>query len=373
MPTSESDPFACFDCTDSESDGDEKNTTNEHPNGDQGPTTELDLGRRLAQAINARQSNASIDHLPLPSPDYEIFSCQDEVGFGKGQMGFRALKHFSAGDEILRESPTMRVRTAHPATSREEANEKFESAVAKAFGALSPRTQAAVMDLSQQKEGDKTPQGIFQTNCYQLGDEVDFGGLFLTVARMNHSCRPNGAHHWRPDLHMMVVHASRDIEVGEEIMTSYGPSDWRDTEARRSYLRSRYTFDCRCDMCCEGNEMGGDDRMVELGDFYDKISPYMATGQDQEEAIQIVDHCLQLLTDQGLGNATGPDVKSLLHYGYQISLAGLHDNDRAHSYLKRELLAVNSTEGRGSYKSLDIQRMLNRLDGETETRLVQGH
>eukprot|EP00562_Extubocellulus_spinifer_P005295 CAMPEP_0178530510 /NCGR_PEP_ID=MMETSP0696-20121128/32933_1 /TAXON_ID=265572 /ORGANISM="Extubocellulus spinifer, Strain CCMP396" /LENGTH=308 /DNA_ID=CAMNT_0020162353 /DNA_START=1 /DNA_END=923 /DNA_ORIENTATION=- len=273
-------------------------------------------------------------HVPATSSGFELFSCSDSDGYdGRGQqVGVRATRPYGAGEEILRERPCMRICTAHAARSSEEAESKFESALRDGFDSLSSVTAAAVMDLSsyneQEFDGDtdnaaRTPQGIFKTNSYKLGDEVGYGGLFLTVARMNHSCRPNAAHHWRPDLHMMVVHAARDIGVGEEICTCYGPGECRDTEARRSFLRERYSFECECDMCTEGNDAGGDDRMAAIGAFHDTIPLYIHSKPDDE---------------QGIGHPKGPYVAPILHYGYQICLAGLHDEVRASSYLARELV-----------------------------------
>lgn len=367
----EADPFSCFGSPDDESDGDEKQRagpgdTNTVRNVTPRKPELVEQGRRMAEAANARQSNVLADHAPLSSTGYEIYSCADQDGYGGGQMGMRAVHAYSAGDEILRERPAMRICTAHAATSRSEAEEKFEVAVQEAFDLLTPQTAQSVMDLSscqQQEEGvEKTAVGIFQTNSYQLGDEKDYGGLFVTISRMNHSCRPNATHHWRPDLHMMVVHAARDIVVGEELCTCYGPGDCRVTEGRRSYLRDRYSFECACEMCREGNDTGGDDRMAEIGEFIDDIGLYTTAASEPQKLLQGVDRCLELLKEQGIGGDAGPYAKNLLHYGYQICLRSLQNEAMAHSYLTRELISVNCSEGPGSYKAVDIQKMLDEMN-----------
>ena len=358
------DPFSCFGGGESASSDDdvpeddgERKIISAFENHEQ--------GRRLRQAANARQScEKEVDRVPIAGgTNFVVYSCADAVGYGPGQLGVRALRPFSAGEEILRESPAMKICTSHAAASREEAEEKFETAVDEAFDALTPRSAAAVMDLSscnQQGGSDegsnnKNPQGIFRTNSYQLGKGTDYGGLFLTVSRMNHSCRPNASHHWRPDMHQMMVFASRDIAVGDEICTCYGPGDYRNTEGRRAFLRDRYSFECSCQMCREGNDMGGDDRMTAIGLFHDTIELSMTSRP--EEAIKRVDRCLEQLKAQGIGNPKGPYVQPVLHYGYQICLFGLHDEVRAHSYLSRELLSVQSSEGHGSYKAIDLRSM----------------
>jgi len=360
------DPFSCFDSGESSDDDDQQDDTcgdinDSAPNANIVP--DVERGRRLVEANNVRQISASTEHLPLHSSDYEVF---DDRARGRG-MGVRALRSFCAGDEIMREGAAMRVPRRLHATNREEADTLFAGAVGDAFEALSPATQDAAMSLSSCKEEDngvdnstKTPRGIYETNCYALGDETD-AGLFLTVSRMNHSCRPNANHIWRPDLQKTVIFAARDIGVGDDICTSYGPSECLGTSGRRDYLRDRFAFECQCEMCMEGNDSGGDDRMIEFKSLNEDIAMYAATGQP-EIAIRTLDRCLALLDEQGIG--TWPVVKSILHYGYQISLTGLHDVVLARSYLARELLAVKSSEGVDCYKAVDIQNMLNDLDAE---------
>mmetsp|Transcript_12382 Transcript_12382/g.27472 ORF Transcript_12382/g.27472 Transcript_12382/m.27472 type:complete len:408 (-) Transcript_12382:40-1263(-) len=335
---------------------------------------------RLVQESNARQANMSVTHVPLRSPTYEVYSRADDYGV-KGQVGLRARRPFAVGDEIIREGPAMRVRCAHAASSREEAEEMLQCAIVETYDGLPVQTAQAVMDLSTQDKycnesesdggtdsstdedggGRKTVYGIFQTNSFQLGDETDHAGLFLTIARMNHSCRPNATHFWRPDLHKMVIHATVDIGVGDEICTCYGPSDCRDTAGRRHYLQERYSFDCACGMCMEGNDAGGDDRIRELGILFEDIAlRTSSTGQDAIQTLQIIDNCLELMEEQGLGGDSGQLAKPILRHGYQVAVASdLCSRDTCRSYLSRELRATTMCEGAESYRSTDIQSMLN--------------
>jgi hypothetical protein len=39
---------------------------------------------------------------------------------------------------------------------------------------------------------------------------------------------------------MTLVYACRDIHVGEELCTIYGPSEWMDTLSRRQFLYDRF-------------------------------------------------------------------------------------------------------------------------------------
>jgi len=60
---------------------------------------------------------------------------------------------------------------------------------------------------------------IFANNSVGLGDSS--GGVFLTYSHMNHSCVPNVQHKYNPKLGEGTVFAIRDIEEGEEILTTY--------------------------------------------------------------------------------------------------------------------------------------------------------
>ena len=236
-----------------------------------------------------------------------------------------------------------------------------------------------------------TITGIYETNSFQLGDEIN-SGLFLTISRINHSCRPNVNHIWRPDLQKTLIQATRTIHSGEGIFTSYGPSECLSTFDRRTYLENKYSFVCDCTMCQEGNEYGGDDRMIELNTIFDELSLFnvedSSNGNDDDKdsnesesdkAIRSVDRGLLLLQKQGLGS--GAFVRSFLRSGYQISLnattktktsttgttSNENENEKnqnlARTYLERELIAVQNSEGIGSYRGIDIERTLKWYHG----------
>ena len=267
----------------------------------------------------------------------------------------------------MREHPAMRVCTSHPASSPEEAEDKFRRAVQEAYDACSEVTRAAIMDLSSCREengpgGDKTLQGIFSTNTYALGQGATYGGLFLSLSRLNHSCRPNCVHHWRKDLHKMIVHAVRDIEKGEELYTCYGPGDCRLTSERQEYLMERYNFECRCDMCREGSDVtnDGDKReFARINRFHDNLP--LLTSLDPQRASVKVKECLDLLHQLQLGEA---HFIPILHFGYGIARHGLHDLNRARSYLEREVTALEHSQGCDSYGAIDARRLLGRLKEE---------
>ncbi|CAJ1934015.1 unnamed protein product [Cylindrotheca closterium] len=359
--TAVDDPFACFegDSDDDENDKDDESKCNP-PEASVAPSIATDQGRRLVDEANARLDAAVAVKdglLPVTSASFEVFDTPNDAG-----KGLRALKVFECGDEILREYAAMRVPNHQAAESLEEAEQLHERAVQSTFNNLHQCTRIAIMQLSscdEMKDGYErdmvSPLGVYQTNSFILGDEK-CGGLFLTTARMNHSCRPSATHIWRPDLQKTVVFATRRIEIGEEICTTYGPSECLDTQGRRDYLRERFSFECGCEMCEEGNRFGGDDRMIEISSLQEDISMLAQTG-DPQAAIAAVERCLSLLKEQGI--SIGPYMKPILYYGYQIAIDGLKDIDLAESYLSKELVLIQQCEGPTSPKALQIQAMLD--------------
>jgi hypothetical protein len=385
------DPFGCFgssssssssgSCSDNERDivGSRDDLHGANPDGSgssgSGSSTAESCkakSRRLVAETNAileeashRRENARagalLGRLPLSSPDFEVFDAP--AGSGRG---LRALRAYSYGDEILREAAAVRVPNNQAAASLEEANLLHERAVQSSFDRLHSATQSAFLDLSSCEQHNGTSSqsrnsalvGIYQTNSYRLGDEAD-GGLFLTLARINHSCRPNSSHIWRSDLQMTLVFATRDIAIGEEIFTTYGPAgEWLDTAGRRSYLRDRFSFDCMCDMCQEGDRTGGDRRMAELTALQEDLAWLDHAGRPHA-ALEAVDRCRSLLEEQG--NGSGVFVKSLLHRAYQIARFGLHDGAMARHYLSQELFATNMCEGVGSPNAVVLQQLLDEI------------
>jgi len=177
------------------------------------------------------------------------------------------------------------------------------------------------------------------------------------VARMNHSCRPSATHFWRPDLEQTVVFASRDIAVGEELCTRYGPADCLPTAGRRDFLDHHFAFWCQCGMCAEEErETGGDARMLEIQSLQEDIDLLASTGKSAL-ALTAVQTCLTLLEQQGIGY--GVFTKPILRFGYEMSLA-TKDYMGAHKYLSEELLAVQQSEGVDSPRALQIENEITR-------------
>jgi len=88
---------------------------------------------------------------------------------------------------------------------------------------------------------------IWATNSFPAGR--DAGGIFMTAARMNHSCIANVSHTFNEALGTLTVHAARDIKAGEEFEISYIDGACRTREQRQIELKENYGFVCACPAC----------------------------------------------------------------------------------------------------------------------------
>lgn len=350
--------------------------------------------RNTADEAKSRQlCDTSNAHRPLslgPIIDnsrFVVFDTTTAVGSsgfstsgGGGGLGLRATKAYKTGQEILREVAVMRIPNTQSASCRSEAIRLHNNAVLRAYNLLHDDTRSAFMDLSSSCEDDeadndnvdmvkkKTPRGIYDTNSFRLGPHESNGGVFLTIARMNHNCRPNVNHYWRSDLQMTIVYACRDIHIGEELCTIYGPSEWMDTLGRRTFLNERFHFICNCEMCTEGNIAGGDERMEQIRVLQEDIAlsssllitPSTTTTTTTTDAssskLEDINKCLSLMTQQGIGG--GAFTKSIYHRGYAICIAA-GDIKLAQTYLQSEYIAVRNSEGVDSPNALEIECVLN--------------
>jgi len=82
---------------------------------------------------------------------------------------------------------------------------------------------------------------IFQTNAFN-------NGLWLELARVNHSCDPNAEVVWDEDCGTRRLVVVREVTQGEEITHNYLHTVM-DRNNRRNTLECRWDFQCRCSLC----------------------------------------------------------------------------------------------------------------------------
>jgi hypothetical protein len=115
--------------------------------------------------------------------------------------------------------------------------------------------------------------------CFK--NSVFADGLFLTCARMNHSCLP-AVHMSSDDEEETEVRALRDILAGEEITVSYLRTSALQGRAERvAKLLAGWNFQCCCQVCeLEGEALRRNDlqrkkvreSLEKISDFFDRLA-----------------------------------------------------------------------------------------------------
>lgn len=91
-------------------------------------------------------------------------------------------------------------------------------------------------------------------NCFDHSEDPQGYASYFGASFMSHSCHPNAVWHFAEGTQKedtFVLHARRDIEVGDEICISYLPEQGllHSAAARRTELRSSKSFLCTCERC----------------------------------------------------------------------------------------------------------------------------
>ncbi|XP_075992584.1 SET domain-containing protein SmydA-8-like isoform X2 [Anticarsia gemmatalis] len=105
----------------------------------------------------------------------------------------------------------------------------------------------------------RSAYSIMKINSFRISNrseekKIPLRGLYPLSAFMNHSCVPNTRNVFRND-NKMAVYATRDIEIGEELLTCYTGLLWS-TPTRRCQLYKTKQFWCKCTRCEDNTEMG---------------------------------------------------------------------------------------------------------------------
>jgi hypothetical protein len=163
---------------------------------------------------------------------------------GKGN-GMFATKRIYPGEIILREIPLLIV-TDEIYNDQDKCERYLDRIVEK----MPMHDRRRFLSLTDGRNcSGPTYLGRFYTN------DMDWDGdvcLCPTMARANHSCRPNTDFYTRQDLGEQRLVAISVIEKGAEITISYLPSADEGTDIRsrrQAYLRSFWGFQCTCLEC----------------------------------------------------------------------------------------------------------------------------
>lgn len=232
------------------------------------PRVDHDLQEEEYSAIQETSStprNASIKELSTVEVAKNTFEVRNAPGKG---LGMFAKKRIPRGTRIIEEEALMVVP------------EMSFSAILPVFVGLGPKARAKFMELagaedekevgrvarfleeeerrlglSQRIDMGYTDQArtrmIFRSNSFNIDRQTS--AIFPTASRMNHSCLPNVYNTWNENIRRLTVHALRDIDTGEEILTTYIPATLdREKRNDKEHL-GNYDFVCSCPACDSGS------------------------------------------------------------------------------------------------------------------------
>lgn len=251
---------------------------------------------------------------------------------GKG-LGLFAASSIKRGTPIIEEAPLMWV----PPEAEDDTGRKLSYFV-EALKASTPEQRIIFFRLYRKGSAEASPEvlqilrqegegphlisdlldtvAIFQSNSVTMGETGEYGsGVFASYSRINHSCSPNVHNSYNPTLKKLTVYAIKQINKGEEIVTSYVNLN-RTYEQRKTALRT-WDIDCGC-RCCAGLNAAASKRRRELiFDTDQKLAAYaqgirfglgFPVPKNAQEALDVAKGALKLLTDEGLVGMNLTDV-----------------------------------------------------------------
>lgn len=183
----------------------------------------------------------------------------------------------------------------------------------------------------------------FRTNATSLGPGHGIG-VFPLYSRINHSCTPNMHANFNRSLGRHTVHAIRNIEAGEELLTSYIDCEKPAQDRAKELLEMG--FKCCC-VACKKNRAARkrDTRRIRLYDInraleiYDgKVEqayyiPDYLIPQNPKAALAMAEEGLALLKEEGL---VGMPRASMFRLGSRYSLQ-IGTIEKANAYAQNEL------------------------------------
>ncbi|XP_055299498.1 SET domain-containing protein 3-like [Sitodiplosis mosellana] len=153
---------------------------------------------------------------------------------------------------------------------------------------------------------------IINTNACGVDNSKLVGNMFCIL---NHSCAPNllGCIY---SGHIFCV-SGRPIRKGEQLFTKYSGTDDVPSNARKTALKSRWGFDCKCDKC-EPTCAPIDRKLITSDPYY----KYLVKNKDNLNGSAIIQKkCVEFLNKYGC-LAWSSEIESVFEiYGYHLASA----------------------------------------------------
>ncbi|EPE10882.1 set domain-containing protein 5 [Ophiostoma piceae UAMH 11346] len=250
----------------------------------------LDVSTCLASSIFPDPPKGS-QALHTPAGSNGLWEVRMTADKGRGLF---AVVDITRGTRLLTENPLVTVKPPPIVPGRGFQLSAMLAPVEEAFHSLTPKQQEEYLSCHEVRFGDEgrdedaaaamaktkskttTVSGgrllrILRSNAYNMQDGRV--GLYPNVALINHDCRPNvlntdlkGSVYKVEGLQRVIV-ATRDIQAGEEIVTTYVPL-LADTETRRTRL-NQYGFVCNCASCRSSRD---DEERVQMKQILDDVT-----------------------------------------------------------------------------------------------------
>ena len=202
-----------------------------------------------------------------------------------------------AQDVVLRDGTWTPVSEVTHARARDKSEDH-------ASGAADASARAGDAELDKEIDGIVGTNGMPYTH---RGD--DYGGVFPTLARLNHSCDANAANKWNAALGEMTVHATRPIKAGSEITLCYSIDGrtYAPRAARQAHLQASFGFTCACSKCGLNGEALrlSEARIATLGDdavlfarLYERCAPASLLREDAGATLTHLERRYALMRDE---------------------------------------------------------------------------
>jgi hypothetical protein len=213
---------------------------------------------------------------------------------------------------------------------------------------------------------------IFQANTVSMGGESEHGcGIFAYHSRMNHSCTPNVHDSYNPTLRKLTIHATRQINKGEEITTTY--INFNRTREQRTAELSNWDIICTCKSCAGPTAAASDRRRLRMFEADQKIAAYrqgmqhnlgLSIPRSAHEALEVAEEMLVVLREEGI---TGFSLTGVWVFVKHSDVCGICTNKIAaiasvpHSASRAALLPKPSSTPKRSLRSSVTASGLRRL------------
>jgi hypothetical protein len=147
---------------------------------------------------------------------------------------------------------------------------------------------------------------IFYNNNFALSGPNEKRAVFLTVARLNHSCIPNAQGNLNAALPggQFTIHALREIDKGEEITISYLHDELGVRSTRQKWLKEGYGFECACEICiASGSGQRHEQshrRRLKIQQMLADFSAQKGTAQDSSREFILTKAVIEAYEEEGL-------------------------------------------------------------------------